>query len=243
MAASSIRPGSPRPVPRPPSSSRLAGVRRRRPSRGRPNSLPPGASWRWPSTIAGGARVAGSSTLRTVPRWDDRLRFSQHASTVRIRRKRLLPETQLIDIRNAITFLQGEPGVDPARIGVWGTGVSGAHVVALAATDARVKAGVAVTPGTVGQGSDRLSFSPTVPQRTDLVRLARSGQVPATQVLARAMNADETRLALAEYRPLALLDQIPKTSAVLQITDQQGDAALEAAVQWFLQQLQVSPGD
>ncbi len=77
-----------------------------------------------------------------------------------------------IDIRNAITFLQGEPGVDPERIGVWGTGVSGAHVVALAATDARVKAGVAVTPGTVGQGSDRLSFSPTVPQRTDLVRLA-----------------------------------------------------------------------
>lgn len=119
-----------------------------------------------------------------------------------------------IDIRNAITFLQGEPGVDPERIGVWGTGVSGAHVVALAATDARVKAGVAVTPGTVGQGSDRLSFSPTVPQRTDLVRLA-----------------------LAEYRPLALLDQIPKTSAVLQITDQQGDAALEAAVQWFLKQL------
>jgi len=56
-------------------------------------------------------------------------------------------------------------------------------------------------------------------------------------VLARAMNADETRLALAEYRPLALLDQIPKTSAVLQITDQQGDAALEAAVQWFLKQL------
>ena len=185
----------------------------------------------------GWGQSGGFIYLADGTRWDDRLRFSQHASTVRIRRKRLLPETQLIDIRNAITFLQGEPGVDPARIGVWGTGVSGAHVVALAATDARVKAGVAVTPGTVGQGSDRLSFSPTVPQRTDLVRLARSGQVPATQVLARAMNADETRLALAEYRPLALLDQIPKTSAVLQITDQQGDAALEAAVQWFLKQL------
>jgi len=185
----------------------------------------------------GWGQSGGFNYLADGTRWDDRLRFSQHASTVRIRRKRLLPETQLIDIRNAITFLQGEPGVDPARIGVWGTGVSGAHVVALAATDARVKAGVAVTPGTVGQGSDRLSFSPTVPQRTDLVRLARSGQVPATQVLARAMNTDETRLALAEYRPLALLDQIPKTSAVLQITDQQGDAALEAAVQWFLKQL------
>ncbi len=52
----------------------------------------------------------------------------------------------MIDIRNAITFLQGEPGVDPARIGVWGVGVSGGHVVAVAAADARVKTGVAVMP-------------------------------------------------------------------------------------------------
>jgi dienelactone hydrolase len=185
----------------------------------------------------GWGHSGGFIYLADNTRWDDRLRFSQHTAKVRIRRKRLLPEAQLIDLRNAITFLQGEPGVDPARIGVWGSGLSGAHVIALAATDARVKAGVAVTPGTVGQGSDRLSFSPTAAQRADLVRLARSGQAPATPAAASAMNADETRLALAEYRPLAMLDQIPKTTAVLQITDQQGEAALDAAVQWFLKQL------
>jgi len=96
----------------------------------------------------GWGKSGGFIYLADGTRWDDRLRFSQHTSTVRIRRKRLMPEAQLIDLRNAITFLQGEPGVDPARIGVWGTGVSGSHVIALAATDARVKAGVAVAPVT-----------------------------------------------------------------------------------------------
>ena len=74
-------------------------------------------------------------------RWDDRLRFSQHTAKVRLRRRRIVPEAQVIDIRNAITFLQGEPGVDASRVGVLGIGLSGAHVVATAANDARVKAG------------------------------------------------------------------------------------------------------
>lgn len=73
----------------------------------------------------GWGKSGGFIYLADNTRWDDRLRFSQHTSKVRIRRKRLLPEAQVIDIRNAITFLQGEPGVDPARIGVWGVGVSG----------------------------------------------------------------------------------------------------------------------
>jgi dienelactone hydrolase len=185
----------------------------------------------------GWGKSGGFVYLADGTRWDDRLRFSQHTSTVRIRRKRLLPEAQLIDIRNAITFLQGEPGVDPARIGVWGTGVSASHVIALAATDARVKAGVAVAPVTVGKDMTRQSFSPTAAQRTDLVRLARQGEAPAAQSLAATRNVDETRLALAEYLPYSLMDQIPKTSAILQITDQQGDAALDVAVQWLLKSL------
>ena len=185
----------------------------------------------------GWGKSGGFIYLADSTRWDDRLRFSQHTSNVRIRRKRLLPEAQVIDIRNAITFLQGEPGVDPARIGVWGTGVSGGHVVATAAADARVKAGVAVAPVMAGKDMPRQSFSPTATQRADLVRLARSGQAPATAAAAAAMNADEARLALAQYLPFTLLDQIPKSSALLFITDERGDAAVDAAVQWFLKNL------
>ncbi len=51
----------------------------------------------------GWGKSGGFIYLADATRWDDRLRFSQHTSKVRIRRKRLLPEAQLIDIRNAIT--------------------------------------------------------------------------------------------------------------------------------------------
>ncbi len=49
------------------------------------------------------------------------------------------PFDQTEDIRNAITFIQGEPGVDPERIGLWGSSYSGGHVIWVAAHDPRVK--------------------------------------------------------------------------------------------------------
>ncbi len=148
-------------------------------------------------------------------RWDDRLRFSQHTAKVRLRRRRILPEAQVIDIRNAITYLQGEPGVDATRIGVWGTGLSGAHVVAVAANDARVKAGVAVRPLEDGKGVERRSFAPSALQQAAMIKLARSGAAPATDAAAATMNADESKLAFAEYQPFRMLDQIPKDAAML----------------------------
>ncbi len=163
----------------------------------------------------GWGKSGGFIYLADATRWDDRLRFSQHTSKVRIRRQRLLPDAQLIDLRNAITFIQGEPGVDPARIGVWGVGVSGGHVVALAALDARVKAGVAQTPIIPGKDVPRQAFSPTAAQRASMVRLARTGQAPATPAAAVTMNDQEAQLALAEYQPFTLLDQIPTTTAIL----------------------------
>jgi len=183
----------------------------------------------------GWGRSGGFIYLADNTRWDDRLRFSQHTSKVRIRRKRTLPDAQVIDIRNAITFLQGEPGVDPARIGVWGVGVSGGHVVAVAAADARVKTGVAVMPVVQGKDTPRESFNPSAAQRAVMVRLSRTGQAPATKAAAVSMNADEAAIALAEYRPFNLTDQIPKTTEILYL-DSAKDAA-DAAVNWFLKHL------
>jgi dienelactone hydrolase len=183
----------------------------------------------------GWGKSGGFIYLADNTRWDDRLRFSQHTSKVRIRRKRLLPEAQVTDIRNAITFLQGEPGVDPARIGVFGTGLAGSHVVAVAAMDARVKAGVAVTPVMAGKDATRESFNPSAAERATMIRLARTGQAPATHTAAMAMNHDETALALAEYRPFALVDQIPKTTAILYLDSDKG--AADAAAAWFVKHL------
>ena len=61
-------------------------------------------------------------------------------------RGQLHPMEQLEDYRNAITFLSIQPGVDPARLGVWGTSFSGAHVLHLGAFDARVKCVVSQVP-------------------------------------------------------------------------------------------------
>jgi uncharacterized protein len=148
-------------------------------------------------------------------RWDDRLRFSQHTAKVRLRRGRLMPEAQVIDIRNAISYIQGEPGVDAARIGVLGDGLAGAHVVAVAANDARVKAGVAIDAVAAGKGVERKSFAPTAGAQASMVKLARTGSAPATEAAANAMNLEEQKIALAEYQPFRYVDQIPKDTAML----------------------------
>jgi dienelactone hydrolase len=164
-------------------------------------------------------------------RWDDRLRFSQTTTKMLIRRKRLEPQLQLIDIRNAITYLQGEVGVDRARIGLWGMDLSGGHAVVVAGFDARVKAIVAQNPSLEGKDIPRKAFAPTAEQQAAMIRLARTGTAPATVQTATAMNAEESKLAFAEYYPFWYVDQIPQSTAarfVLAATN--ADATTEANV-------------
>lgn len=163
----------------------------------------------------GWGRSGGFLYLAEPIRWDDRLRFSQHTAKMRLRRKRLVPEAQLLDIRNAISFLQGEPGVDRARIGVWGVDMAGGHAVVVAATDARVKAAVAQTPLIDGKDAPRTAFAPSAAQQSTMVRLARSGQAPATPIAAETMNDEEAKLALAEYHPFWYADAVPPATALL----------------------------
>jgi dienelactone hydrolase len=146
-------------------------------------------------------------------RWDDRLRFSQHTATVRLRRKRLVPDAQVTDIRNAITFLQGEPGVDRTRIGVWGTDLGGGHAITVSAIDARIKAAVAQVPVIAGHGATRAAFKPSALEQAEMVRQARS--IPPVTASAGTPADPEAKLALAQYRPFLLLDQVPPTVATL----------------------------
>ena len=59
----------------------------------------------------------------------DDTRFTEATTRVKITRTRLLPIEQVEDIRNAISYIQGEPGVDPdriARVAVYiGAGLAG----------------------------------------------------------------------------------------------------------------------
>jgi dipeptidyl aminopeptidase/acylaminoacyl peptidase len=57
---------------------------------------------------------------------------------------------QTQDIRAAISFVAGEPGVDPDRIGILGTSYGGGLVTWVTANDPRVKCVVAQVPGMGG---------------------------------------------------------------------------------------------
>ena len=67
---------------------------------------------------------------------------------------RLIPLEQIWDIRNALTFLQQVPGVDPSNLGLHGISFGGANVVHAAAVDQRVKCTVSVVG--VGNGENWL---------------------------------------------------------------------------------------
>jgi fermentation-respiration switch protein FrsA (DUF1100 family) len=61
-------------------------------------------------------------------------------------RQEIDPWRQVRDYRDAITFAQGLPETDPARIGVWGSSYSGAHALVLGAIDRRIGCVVSQVP-------------------------------------------------------------------------------------------------
>lgn len=61
-------------------------------------------------------------------------------------RGRLWPLQETEDFKSAIDWLERQPGVDAARIGIWGTSFGGGIVTHVAAHDLRVRACVAQAP-------------------------------------------------------------------------------------------------
>jgi cephalosporin-C deacetylase-like acetyl esterase len=62
------------------------------------------------------------------------------------RRQHIDPWLQVEDYRNAITFAESLPQVDPAQIAVWGISYSGGHVLIVGALDPRVRCIVSNIP-------------------------------------------------------------------------------------------------
>jgi dienelactone hydrolase len=144
----------------------------------------------------------------------DAQRFTDQTPELVIRRGRLDPEHQVQDIRNAITYLQSETGVDPNAIGVLGIDVGGGHVISVMGMDTRAKVGVAVTPVIAGNGVPQKSFVPDAKTQAEMIKLARDGSVPKTAAEAEARNAQEAQIALGEYMPFWRIEAVPKTDAV-----------------------------
>ena len=97
-------------------------------------------------------------------------------ATVWVKRTKLDARDQQDDYRNAISFIQGEPGVDLDRIGVWGSSYAGGNSVAVAGQDARVKAIAIQIPGIGGDPTGLKPQTYTGPILADAIKRARTGQ-------------------------------------------------------------------
>jgi cephalosporin-C deacetylase-like acetyl esterase len=61
-------------------------------------------------------------------------------------RQHIDPWGQIEDYKNAISFVTTQPDIDPNRVGIWGISYAGGHVIAVGATDPRVKCIVSTVP-------------------------------------------------------------------------------------------------
>lgn len=66
---------------------------------------------------------------------------------VRVLREVVDPVDQTADIANCLAWLRSEGGIDPGRIGIWGSSYGGGHAVFTAGHDDRIKAVVAQIGG------------------------------------------------------------------------------------------------
>jgi dienelactone hydrolase len=140
------------------------------------------------------------------PKRDDK-RFINMNSNVVLKRTRLIPMKQVEDYRNAISYLQGEPGVDPNRIGIWGSSFAGGNVIVVSALDSRVKAVVGQVPSIGGKNSPVGPVPLSGKLLDDAIKRARTGQGGEfeTGFSTRRMVDIETQQMVAEYRPFHYL--------------------------------------
>lgn len=134
---------------------------------------------------------------------------------VKVKRTNLDNVREVEDFRAAISYLQGEPGVDPNRIGTWATSNGGSVNLALMGTDARVKAGVVQVMGAAP--TQHRAVPLTGNQLNDAIVRVKTGQgAEGTAGFSFPTKVD----AFYTYRNRdvnagAMLDRIRPTTAVL----------------------------
>jgi dienelactone hydrolase len=152
----------------------------------------------------------GFTTLAQKQKNDDGTRITQTRTDVIIKRTRLIPSRQVEDIRNAISYLQGEPGIDPERIGIWSTSSGAGEMMAAAALDARVKAVALQNPAIGGRNQPDGPMVLRGPMLEDAIRRARYGQGAdfETGFSARRKIDAETNQLVAEFRPFRYVKDV-----------------------------------
>ena len=117
------------------------------------------------------------------------------------------PFDQTEDIVNCIDFISGEPGVDPERIGLWGTSFGGGHVVYVAARDKRIKCIVSQVPSMDGSWA---AVWPDGNAYRRAIQRARGEIDPVPQGVNKIGRLRGTAYLsrIAEYRPVEFADRL-----------------------------------
>jgi hypothetical protein len=137
---------------------------------------------------------------------------------VQLKRTDLNNFHEIEDFRAAVSFLQGEPGVDPERIGIWGTSNAGSVVIAVAAQDARVKAVVSQVAGTGARpATGPVPIAPAM--LDDAIKRARTGQGAEVdggfsfRTKIDMYSGQRNR----EVRAGSMIDRIPESTKILSV--------------------------
>lgn len=157
-----------------------------------------------------GFTTLANKSLQSRQPNDDARRFTYGQFDVVTKRTRILPMKQVEDVRNALSYLQGEPGVDPDRIGIWGSSFAAGNAIVVAALDARVKALAVQVPSIAGKGTREEPFELKGRMLEDAIRRARTGQGGEIETgYSNRRKIDfETNQAIAEYRPFHYLKHV-----------------------------------
>jgi alpha-beta hydrolase superfamily lysophospholipase len=125
-------------------------------------------AWHHPGTNGGCVVMAGGFAMTKEPGTDRfARRFADAGFSVLAFDHRHLGESgghprqivrireQLADWRAAIAYARGLPGVDPARVAIWGFSLTGGHILPLAAHDPSLAAAIAQSPHLDGPAAAR----------------------------------------------------------------------------------------
>ena len=130
---------------------------------------------------------------------------NEAVARVRYIRELVDPFAWITNLRAAIDFLEGEPNVDPARIGLWATSFSGGIAVYQAAHDDRVKALALQVPAIAPLGGPIADHA-----RKRAIEMARGTAAPIPQGVDAWPNMAGTPHlgAMAHYNPLAQVGRL-----------------------------------
>jgi dienelactone hydrolase len=130
---------------------------------------------------------------------------NEAVTRVRFIRELVDPDAWVSNLRSAVDYIEGEPDVDPARIGLWATSFGGGVAIQLAAHDDRVKALAVQVPAIAPLAGPIADHA-----RRRAISMAR-GDAPAVPQGVDAwpnMTGTPHMGTLAHYNPLAHVDRL-----------------------------------